>query len=240
MPGRGARDVLVGLCLQGRAVTSRRPLAVLTSGGVDSAVLIAEMARQGWVAQPLYIRLGLAWEATEEAYLQRFLDALPANLRPRPLVVLHLPIADVYGPHWSVTGADVPDDTTPDSAVYLPGRNLLLLAKSTVWCALHGVEVIALGTLKGNPFADSQPEFLSLFSSLVQLGTELPLEVRTPFASLTKAQVLELGRDLMLEHTFSCIAPSEARHCGRCNKCAERRNGFVEAGIEDRTLYAAS
>jgi 7-cyano-7-deazaguanine synthase len=146
----------------------------------------------------------------------------------------------VYGAHWSVSGTNVPDDTTPDSAVYLPGRNLLLLAKSTVWCALHGVEAIALGTLKGNPFADSGPEFLSLFGSLVQLGLDSPLEVRTPFAGFTKSQVLELGRDLVLEHTFSCIAPVAARHCGQCNKCAERREGFAAAGIADRTLYAAA
>src|ERR1700681_2088486 len=230
----------IGLHLPRRALTSPRPLAVLTSGGVDSAALIAARPGQGWVVQPLYIRLGLAWEPTEETHLRRFLDALPANLRPLPLVVLDLPIADVYGAHWSVSGSDVPDDTTPDSAVYLPGRNLLLLAKSTVWCALHDVEAIALGTLKGNPFADSGPEFLSLFGSLVQLGLDRPLEVRTPFAGLTEAHVLELGRDLVLEHTFSCIAPVAARHCGRCNKCAERRVGFAEAGIEDRTLYAAA
>jgi 7-cyano-7-deazaguanine synthase len=154
--------------------------------------------------------------------------------------VLDLPVADVYGAHWSVSGADVPDDTTPDSAVYLPGRNLLLLAKSTVWCALNGVESIALGTLKGNPFADSGPEFLSLFGSLVRLGLDRPLEVLTPLAGLSKAQVLELGRDVALEHTFSCIAAVADRHCGRCNKCAERQKGFAESGIEDRTLYATA
>ena len=221
-------------------MTDRRPLAVLTSGGVDSAVLAADLARKAWVVQPLYIRFGLAWEAPEEAHLRRFLDALPANVRPLPLVVLDLPVADVYGAHWSVSGADVPDDTTPDSAVYLPGRNLLLLAKSAVWCALNGFEAIALGTLKGNPFADSGPEFLSLFGSLVQLGLDRPLEVRTPLAGLTKAQVLELGRDMVLEHTFSCIAPVGARHCGRCNKCAERQKGFAESGIGDRAVYATA
>jgi len=221
-------------------VTRRDPLAVLTSGGVDSAILVADAARQGLAVQPLYIRFGLAWEAAEETHLRRFLDALPANLTPHPLVVLDLPIADVYGAHWSVSGEDVPDDTTADSAVYLPGRNLLLLAKSTIWCALHHVEAIALGTLKGNPFADSGPEFLSLFGSLVQLGLDWPLEVRTPFASLTKAQVLELGRDLLLEHTFSCITPIADQHCGRCNKCAERRDGFAQAGIEDHTVYSAA
>lgn len=220
-------------------MTRGRQLAVLASGGLDSAVLAADSARQGWVVQPIYIRFGLAWEATEEIYLRRFLDTLPPTLRSRPLVILDLPIADVYGAHWSVSGEDVPDDTTADSAVYLPGRNLLLLAKSSIWCALHGVEAIALGTLKGNPFADSGPEFLSLFGSLIELGLAHPLEVMTPFAGLTKGEVLELGRDLALEHTLSCIAPVDAHHCGRCNKCAERRNGFAQSGIEDRTVYSA-
>lgn len=220
-------------------MTDGRRLAVLTSGGLDSAVLAADSARQGWAVHPLYIRFGLAWESTEEIYLRRFFDALPHSHLLHPLVVLDLPIADVYGAHWSVSGEEVPDDTTADSAVYLPGRNLLLLAKSSVWCTLQGVEAIALGTLKGNPFADSGREFLSLFGSLVQLGLDHPLEVMTPFADMTKAQVLELGRDLPLEHTISCIDPVDTRHCGRCNKCAERRNGFSQAGIEDRTAYSA-
>ena len=185
----------------------------------------------GWAVQPLYIRFGLAWEAVEEAHLRRFLDALPADLRPQPLVAFDLPIADVYGAHWSVSGTGVPDETTPDNAVYLPGRNLLLLAKSSVWCALNGVEVIALGTLKGNPFADSGPDFMALLR-VARAGSASSTRSRsaTPFAGLTKAQVLELGRELAFEHTFSCIAPVSGHHCGRCNKCAERREGFAGAG----------
>jgi len=51
--------------------------------------------------------------------------------------------------------------------------------------------------------------------------------------------VLELGRGLALEHTFSCISPVGDDHCGRCNKCAERRRAFTALGIEDLTSYAA-
>jgi 7-cyano-7-deazaguanine synthase len=29
------------------------------------------------------------------------------------------------------------------------------------------------------------------------------------------------------------------RHCGRCNKCAERRKAFADAGIADGTPYAS-
>jgi 7-cyano-7-deazaguanine synthase len=209
-------------------------LVVLASGGVDSAILVADQASKGQMVQPVYIRFGLAWEEVEEAHLRQFLGSLPEALGIRPLVVLGLPIADVYGAHWSVSGAGAPDETTPDEAVYLPGRNLLLLAKTTVWCARHGPARIALGTLRGNPFVDSSGEFFSGFASSASLALGHKVEVRTPFAEMTKAEVLALGRDLPLELTFSCIAPVGTDHCQSCNKCAERRKAFAEAGIEDK------
>jgi 7-cyano-7-deazaguanine synthase len=213
-------------------------LVVLASGGVDSAILVADQAARGRVVHPLYIRFGLAWEQVEEAHLRRFLDSISDQQDIRPLSVLELPIADVYGTHWSVSGRDTPDDSTPDEAVYLPGRNLLLLAKTTVWCALHGISSIALGTLRGNPFADSSGAFLSGLADLASRALSHRVEVLKPFGEFTKAEVLALGRRLPLEHTFSCVAPVGGLHCQACNKCAERRKGFAEAGIEDRTRYA--
>jgi 7-cyano-7-deazaguanine synthase len=219
--------------------TSKGPrggVAVLASGGLDSAVLVAEFLRQGRSVQPIYLRFGLAWERTEEVHLRRFLDTL-TNPAPEPLVVLHAPIASVYGTHWSVSGSAVPDEKSADDAVYLPGRNLLLLAQPSVWCALHGVHTVALGTLKGNPFPDSSREFFYDFGTLAQRGLGHALAIVTPFAELTKADVLQLGRDLALQHTFSCIDPQGGLHCGHCNKCAERRLAFSALQIDDVTEY---
>ena len=210
-------------------------VAVLTSGGLDSAILVAELLRQGRRVQPIYVRFGLVWESVEEAHLRRFLRTLPA---PEP-VTLEFPIADVYAAHWSVSADGIPGADTPDEAVYLPGRNLLLVAKTAVWCALHAWPTVALGTLKGNPFADSSREFFAGLESVVHTGLDWPFRIVTPFSELTKADVLELGRGLELEHTFSCISPVGDRHCGQCNKCAERRRAFEALAIEDRTTYAA-
>jgi 7-cyano-7-deazaguanine synthase len=214
-------------------------VAVLASGGLDSAVLVAELLRRGRCVHPIYLRFGLVWEPTEEAHLRRFLDTLT---RPslEPLVVLHAPIASVYDAHWSVSGDAVPDDESADEAVYLPGRNLLLLAQPSVWCALRGVHTVALGTLKGNPFPDSSREFFDDFGALVRRGLAHALEIVTPFADLTKADVVELGRGLALENTFSCIDPRAGLHCGQCNKCAERRRAFSVLRIDDVTRYAQS
>jgi 7-cyano-7-deazaguanine synthase len=195
------------------------------------------MLRHHTDVHPIYVRFGLAWEPAEEAHLRRFLGTLTAPT-PEPLVLLDVPTAAVYGSHWSVSGDDVPDERTADDAVYLPGRNLLLLSLPAVWCALHGVSTIALGTLKGNPFPDATDDFFADFAALAGRGMGHAIEVVTPFSRLAKADVLELGRDLALEHTFSCIDPDGGRHCGRCNKCAERRTAFAGSCIEDATGYA--
>ena len=214
-------------------------VAVLASGGVDSAILVSHLAGEGREVTPVYVRFGLAWEDVEARHLERFLASLP-NPDVKPLIVLDLPVADIYGAHWSVTGQDVPDHGSPDEAVYLPGRNLLLLAKSSVWCALNGIPTIALGTLAANPFPDADTEFFADYSALAGRALGCPLEVVTPFAGRAKHEVLEIGRQLELELTFSCIAPRSERHCGRCNKCAERQLAFSELSIADTTEYATS
>src|SRR5437588_8099944 len=133
-------------------------LAVLISGGLDSAILLGDALRRQTIVHPLYVRSGLIWEATEFAFLGRYLRALRCAAL-QPLTVLDQPAADLYGAHWSVTGLNVPGANSPDEAVFLPGRNLLLVGKALLWCHLHEVPALALGSLGTNPFADASPAF---------------------------------------------------------------------------------
>jgi 7-cyano-7-deazaguanine synthase len=188
---------------------------------------------------PFYIETGCTWQGCEQIAIDRFLDRI-AQPGLSPLVVLKMPLADLYGSHWSITGARVPDDATPDEAVYLPGRNPLLLIKPALWCAEHKTEHLALATLAANPFQDATTTFFSSFQDMLREAVGERVQISRPFERLTKNQVLEMGRDLPLELTFSCLSPVGGRHCGQCNKCAERRRGFHEAGLEDRTAYATS
>jgi 7-cyano-7-deazaguanine synthase len=219
--------------------TGPATLAVLVSGGLDSAILLAEALRDAAAVHPLYVRHGLAWEHAELDHLRRFLDAVAAPAL-RPLQVLEMPVADLYGTHWSLTGRDVPDADSPDEAVFLPGRNVLLLAKAMLWCHLHGVPVVALAPLESNPFPDATPEFFEAYQDIVNRGIGGAVGVLRPYAGLHKVEVLRRDRGLPLEWTFSCIRPADGRHCGRCNKCAERRRAFADAGLADPTAYAAT
>ena len=66
------------------------------------------------------------------------------------------------------------------------------------------------------------------------------VRVLRPYARLHKGEVMQRGRGLPLELTYSCIRPVRGRHCGRCNKCAERQRAFAEAGMPDPTPYGDS
>lgn len=218
-------------------LNSAAEVAVLVSGGLDSAILVATLARDGRRVYPIYVSTSLAWEQAEQHHLRRFLAGL-GEIDIQPLVVLSQPTDDLYDGHWSVTRKQVPDAATPDEAVYLPGRNPLLLVKAAIWCRLRGIERLALAPLASNPFPDATPEFFDGFARLLGQATGGRLEILRPFERMHKVEVMRLGAGLPLAETFSCINPAGLLHCGACNKCAERQAAFRDAGMADATVYA--
>jgi 7-cyano-7-deazaguanine synthase len=211
---------------------------LLLSGGLDSTALLCHFLEQGRRVQPFYVWSDVAWADAELTAVQRLTRALASPLLA-PLVVLRLPLGDLYDIHWSVTGQDVPDADSPDEAVFLPGRNLLLVMKAAVWCQIHGIGQLALAPLASNPFPDATPRFFAAFERTLALAGPQPVRLLRPVAGLTKSELIRLARTYPLEASFSCIAPVGELHCGRCNKCAERRAAFAAAEMNDPTEYAA-
>jgi 7-cyano-7-deazaguanine synthase len=217
--------------------------AVLLSGGLDSAVLLAEEAARGQ-AQPLYISAGLAWEARERAALARLL-AHAAFVDVPSLVSLTVDMRDVYtAAHWAVRG-EPPAYHTPDEDVYLPGRNIVLLSKAAIYCAAAQIGRLVLGTLGHNPFPDATPTFRAAMTRALSLGLAHDLEIAAPYAELDKSAIVRRGAALGVpfELTMSCMKPQVCRegelvlHCGTCSKCRERHDAFVVAEITDPTEY---
>jgi 7-cyano-7-deazaguanine synthase len=251
----------------------RQSVCALVSGGLDSCVMLAELAagrichseqsEESLTVFPVFIRCGLRWEEAELRHLRRSLRALSPSAPRSPvrrlvrrsfceggsfseggtlhaLTILSLPVLDLYGSHWSTTGRRVPGKASPDMAVYLPGRNLLLLSKAAVFCARHNIGIIAIGSLRGNPFPDATPKFFREFAAVAGDALGCRLKIVAPFRGLTKAQVIRRGvkLGLPLHLSFSCLSPKRGIQCGSCNKCAERQKAFAETGVEDNTNYA--
>lgn len=227
-----------------------RGTGVLLSGGLDSAVLVIDEAAQDDV-HPIYVSAGLAWETAERATIEAFLNAVAGTPRGnaiKPLVVLSVDMRDVYPPaHWAVTGR-APGYDTPDEDVYLPGRNVVLLGKAGVYCAMKGLHRLTLGTLGHNPFPDATPMFREAMGAALSEGLAHRLEIAAPYAGIDKAAVIRRGTALEapLALTLSCmnatsvaaVTSAGVTHCGVCSKCRERHDAFTQAGVDDPTPYA--
>lgn len=233
--------------------------AVLLSGGLDSAVLVADEASRDEV-QPVYVSVGLAWEAAERAMIARMLATPPFDRSGpvkaghsggvRALVALSVDMRDVYAAtHWAIEGRP-PAYHTPDGDVYLPGRNIVLLGKAGVFCGKAQIGRLVIGTLAHNPFPDATPEFRSAMARALTLGLGQPLQIEAPYAGMGKTEVIRRGVALgvRFELTLSCMNPpreqaangareQSAVHCGECSKCRERHEAFVDAGVPDPTIY---
>ena len=200
--------------------------------------MLAKAIADGEDVQPVYVNTGLAWEAEERAAARTLL----ASLNPtRALKVLTVDMTDVYPTsHWAIRG-EAPGFDTPDSDVYLEGRNLILLSKAAVFMARTGSTRVQIGLLSGNPFPDSSRTFFEAMEKAVSAGLASSIAIEAPLAEMSKADVIRLGQQLgvRLELTLSCMQPSGGRHCGRCSKCRERRDAFRDAAGNDPTDYTS-
>jgi 7-cyano-7-deazaguanine synthase len=216
--------------------------AVLFSAGLDSAVLLAYAVREnpGTSIQPIYVNAGLAWEAEERAMAGQLLGSGVYGERVLDLTILTVDMRDVYPPtHWAVRG-EPPAYDTPDEDVFIEGRNIVLLSKTTILMARRGITRVLLGPLAGNPFPDATPQFFDAMAGALSTGLATPISIEAPFARLHKSDVIRLGREIgvPLELTLSCMQSRNALHCGRCSKCRERIEAFKQAGVSDPTAYA--
>ncbi|PYR24809.1 MAG: 7-cyano-7-deazaguanine synthase [Acidobacteria bacterium] len=236
-----------------RSPSHQMGTAVLLSGGLDSAVLLADESEARDV-QPVYVSAGLAWEHAERMMLERLLSSGRFHARLPPLVSLTVDMRDVYASsHWAVEGRP-PAYHTPDEDVYLPGRNVILLAKAAVYCATAHLDRLVLGTLAHNPFPDATADFRLAMARALSIGLGHSLEIDAPYADRGKADVIRRGAELGVpfELSLSCMSPRgltqgsdpgvrplfTPQHCGTCSKCRERHDAFVAAGIPDPTAYA--
>jgi 7-cyano-7-deazaguanine synthase len=235
-----------------RAETERPRAVCLVSGGMDSAVALAEARAAGFRVHALTVRYGQR-HACELAAAERVACALGAEEHRVAVVGLEGLAAS------ALTGSGtVPKDRDEHAigsgvpATYVPARNTVLLALALAWAETLGARDLYLGVnaLDYSGYPDCRPEFLRAFEGLAALATAAGTEegarfrVHAPLLALTKREIVlraeALGVDLGLTHT--CYDPLERAGrwlaCGRCDACRLRLKGFREAGRRDPAAYA--
>jgi 7-cyano-7-deazaguanine synthase len=221
---------------------SKRKAVVLLSGGMDSAVVLAQAREQGFAVHALSILYGQR-HASELAAARRVVAAQGAAAHK----VLTLDLRAIGGSALTDDIA-VPEVAGPGIPVtYVPARNTVFLSLALGYAEVIGAADLFVGVnaVDYSGYPDCRPAFIEAFERLANVATRagvegMALRVRAPLMAMSKADIVREGARLGVDfgQTVSCYqADDDGRACGRCDACRLRRLGFDEAGVADPTHY---
>ena len=199
-----------------------KKVALLFSAGVESSSLAVHYLANRYLVLPVYVKCGFSWEKTEVKWAQK----LWVWLRKKYTSILPFKIVPAKGLRPS------------DSGIEIPLRNLILISSVAIEAKRKGINKVACGSLGIYPFPDNNRNFFDRLEALFSENYREKIAIDTPFMGKKKAEIVNAFYSKAPYHlTFSCMRPIKNQHCGKCEKCIERKEGFRQAGIPDPTFY---
>ena len=216
---------------------------ILTSGGLDSATLLAMAHSNGRECYSLSFDYGQRHRAELNAargLAERYDDVIHR--------VVSLDLSAIGGS--ALTDMDIPVPTTPQEGIpitYVPARNTVFLSLALGWAEVLGASEIYIGVnaVDYSGYPDCRPEFIAAYQQLIGVATKAGVEgasisLETPLIDLSKGAIIDAGLRLGVDYslTVSCYQADEmGRACGECDSCRLRAAGFDQAGVPDPTRY---
>jgi 7-cyano-7-deazaguanine synthase len=214
--------------------------AVLLSGGLDSAVLLANAVEKGNGVIAISVNYGQR-HAKELEYARRIAAHYKVEHEVIDLRTLggHLRSALTSG------GGTVPQghyQAESMKATVVPNRNMILLAVAAGVASSVGASRLGYACHAGDHaiYPDCRPAFVQAMWTTLLCSMERRMELWTPFLEWTKGEIVMHGHvlEVPFDLTWSCYEGGEF-HCGECGTCVERREAFELPHITDPTAYRA-
>ena len=220
---------------------------VLFSGGMDSATLLLyyKQVRKCDVTA-LLIDYGQR-HRIELRYAKRFckkysIPYIELSLRTlfrqlKHIVEKHSPEKMHLYPLIMDTLKSVPKETkfnnVPISSI--PYRNLLFIVAASIVASILDYDVIGIAVTKHDEnYPDCTIEFFSKLKELLEIASESKAPVvETPFYTLTKKEIVEIGLKLGVDYslTYSCYSGKE-NPCGECFACELRNEALQQEEVK--------
>ena len=231
--------------------TTSQNAVVLLSGGLDSVTCLywakANYANVTAVSfnygQRHNSELNAAKKIAATAQVDhRIIDIDLAQLGGSALTDVSLVVPDAKQTDFS-------DNQHNDSIpiTYVPARNTIFLSYALALAEVRQSNAIVIGVnaVDYSGYPDCRPDYIEAFEKMANLATKAGvmgnhLHIATPLLHLSKAEIIKLGVSLGVDYalTVSCYrADSEGRACGHCDSCYLRQQGFLQAEIDDPTIY---
>jgi len=216
---------------------------VLLSGGLDSATTLALAKEQGFTCYALSFNYGQRHAAELIAAKN-----VAQSMKVTEHKIINLDLTQIGGSALTDKNIAVPQAPSEGIPItYVPARNTIFLSYALAWSEVLGINDIFIGVnaVDYSGYPDCRPEYIAAFENMARLATKSgveghPFRIRTPLINLTKAEIIRKGTALDVDYslTVSCYQADEQGHaCGMCDSCRFRKEGFVNAGIPDPTIY---
>ena len=217
---------------------------ILVSGGLDSTTVLAMAQEQGFDCYSLSFDYGQRHRA--ELVAAEWVSRAWGVGEHK---VVHLDLDTIGGSALTDLDIAVPEEETEGIPItYVPARNTVFLSIALGWAEVLEAQHIFIGVnaVDYSGYPDCRPEFIRAYENMANLATRAgvegqPLTIHTPLMDLGKGEIIERGLALGVDYslTVSCYQPTEeGLACGRCDSCRLRRQGFIDAGVDDPTRYA--
>lgn len=214
---------------------------VLTSGGMDSSTLLWYVKELGWTAHAVNID-----------YNQRHRREIKATkeLSKRlliPVEQLKFDLTQFGDSPLTNKSIDVPRQDQKKQRVTVVGyRNTFFTTMAAAYAQTIGSHDVFIAPCLEDfeNYKDCRTEFYESLQKTLTLGSteeDYQINIHTPFIKMNKAQIISLGMKLdpsgwIYKNAYTCYK-GEEKHCGVCDACVERIQGFKKSNVEDPTKY---
>jgi 7-cyano-7-deazaguanine synthase len=225
------------------SMSETRRAVILVSGGLDSTTVLAMAKAQGYACYTLTFDYGQRHRSELVAAEQ-----VSTALGDVEHKVVSLNLDSIGGSALTDTSIAVPEEATEGIPVtYVPARNTVFLSIALGWAEVLGAHDIFIGVnaVDYSGYPDCRPEYITAFEAMANLATRAAVEgqkitIHTPLMEEGKGAIIRAGVALGVDYslTVSCYqATGEGLACGKCDSCRLRRQGFIDAGLDDPTRY---
>jgi len=191
-------------------------IVVLSSGGIDSSVMLKLLQESDNLLFPLFINYGQLAAVSEWKACKMICRHL--NLKPKRM--------NISGFGNSIPSGITNSTVDVEKEAFLPTRNLLLLTLGAAYGYVNSAFTIAIGLLSHPIFPDQTPDFVKEAENVIGRALGLRIAILAPLISMTKADTIRLAQKhhLPIESTYSCHLGG-TNPCGHCISCKERIEG---------------
>ena len=217
---------------------------VVFSGGIDSISMCAYLKEK-------YELYGISFLYGQKANQEiKKAKAFAKILRLKEHKIVNISfMKELYGNTNVLTDSKKKIPSKFNYSIVVPIRNGIFLSIATAWAFSINASLVAYGAHTGDKnYPDCRPAFSKKLESSFNQGEidgikskiRKKIEIWSPYkAKLSKKQLLKKGYSVLGDSIFnswSCYKNGKVQ-CGKCESCNNRKAAFLEAGIEDKTLY---